>query len=626
LTERTRGNLTVTVRKAPAPIRKLRLRRHRLPIAVLLIFGLSGLLVVAVASVLYLGVWTSRANAIDLARDRGELVTAVVTGRIKQALDPARDQVAYLAETVVKQQMDPMGDPRFLDIVAGALSTTRQITAIAFSTPDYRLLRIFRGPDGTILHAVDVERSPLVRAAMDASRTASGPYWGDIIWSDNAHQPLINFRAPVRDANGRFIGTLYAVMSVADLSSVLQGIFTEFGVTAFILLDHDLVLAHPLLVNGFPGQSEQHPLPRFDQIGDPILARIWDQGTWLDRQRSERLLGGIARMADVSGKTYVFLYDRITEYGPRPWLIGTYLRETTFSAALNRTMDSLAAGTTILVLSALCAWLVGRRLTRQIQSLAIAAHSVRDFEFANVVRLKPSRLRELDDAGRAFNAMVDGLRWFETYVPRALVRRLIRLGADGSIESVEREVTVMFTDIAGYTTLSEKMTATEVASFLNAHFSLIDRCIDGAGGTVDKHLGDGVMAFWGAPELQEDHAERAVEAARTIAHVIAEDNARLRAKGGIPVRVRVGIHTGSATVGNVGGPSRMSYTIVGDTVNSAERLCDLAKQAAPGQSDVVVLLSGDTAAELSDGFEIVPFGEHVLRGRQQATEIFRLVT
>ena len=617
--------MTVTVRKVPAPIRRLRLRRYRLPIAVLLIFGLSGLIIVAVASVLYLGVWTSRTNAVDLARDRAELVTAVVTTRISQALDPARNQVGYLAELIVKQHIDPLHDPRFLDIVGGALGTTRQITAVAFSTPDYHLLRIFRGDDGAIQHAVDIELSPAIRAAIDASRMAPGPYWGDVIWSDAAHQPLINLRAPVRDADSNFIGTLYAVVSVADLSAVLQDILTEFDATAFILLDHDLVLAHPLLVKGFPGQSEQRPLPRFDAIGDPILARIWDQGTWLDRQRSQRLLGGHARMVDINGKSYVFLYERTVEYGPRPWLIGTYLRETTLSAALNRTMNSLAAGSIILVLAALCAWLVGRRLTRQIQSLAAAAHSVRDFEFASVNRVLPSRLRELDDAGKAFNAMIDGLRWFETYVPRALVRRLIRLGANGSVESVEREVTVMFTDIAGYTTLSEKMTATEVANFLNAHFSLIDRCIDGAGGTVDKHLGDGVMAFWGAPEVQADHAERAVSAARAIALAIAEDNARLRAKGGIPVRVRIGIHTGRATVGNVGGPSRMSYTIVGDTVNSAERLCDLGKQAPPGSFDVVVLISGDTAAQVSTAFELAPFGQHVLRGRQQATEIFRLM-
>jgi class 3 adenylate cyclase/HAMP domain-containing protein len=626
LIERIRSGLTVTLRQARAPIRRLRLRRYRLPIAALLIFGLSGLITVAVASVLYLGVWTSRTNAVDLARDRAALITAVVTSRINQALDPAREQVGYLAETIIRQHIDPLKDPRFLDIVGGALGTTRQITAIAFATPDYHLLRVFRGPDGPIDHGITLETSPAIRAAIDSSRLAPGPFWGDVIWSDEAKQPLINLRAPVRNPDGSFVGTLYAVLSVADLSAVLADIRTEFGATAFILLDHDLVLAHPSLVKGFPGQSRETPLPRYDEIGDPVLARIWDQGTWLDRERSERLLGGHARMTEIDGRNYLFLYDRTIEYGPRPWLIGTYLQETTLSAALNRTMDALAAGTTILVLAAVCAWLVGRRLTRQIQSLASAAHSVRDFEFAHVTRLPPSRLRELDDAGRAFNAMIDGLRWFETYVPRALVRRLIRLGAHGNVESVEREVTVMFTDIAGYTTLSEKMAATEVANFLNAHFALIDRCIDEAGGTVDKHLGDGVMAFWGAPEIQADHAERAVRAARAIVDAVAADNKRLRAKGGIPVRIRIGIHSGLATVGNVGGPSRMSYTIIGDTVNSAERLCDLGKQAAPGDYDVVVLVSGDTAAELADTADLKPFSEQVLRGRHRPTKIFRLAT
>src|SRR3546814_18383682 len=111
--------------------------------------------------------------------------------------------------------------------------------------------------------------------------------------------------------------------------------------------------------------------------------------------------------------------------------------------------------------------------------------------------------------------MLGGLRWFETYVPRSLVMRLIRLGDDG-VESEERQVTVMFTDIADFTTASQQLTPHDTADFLNHHFGLIAAAIDETGGTLDTYLGDAVMALWGAPDDQPDHAERACRAALSI--------------------------------------------------------------------------------------------------------------
>ena len=221
--------------------------------------------------------------------------------------------------------------------------------------------------------------------------------------------------------------------------------------------------------------------------------------------------------------------------------------------------------------------------------------------------------------------MLDGLKWFESYVPRTLVRRLMRQGAQGGIESVERDVTVMFTDIAGFTTLSETMTAAETAAFLNAHFGLIGAAIEVEDGTVDKHMGDGVMAFWGAPEAVEDHALRACRAAVIVRAAIVDENARRQALGLVPVHCRIGIHTGPATVGNIGSASRLSYTIVGDTVNSASRLCEMGKMVGHDEQDVVILLGGATASDAAASFVLESMGAHVLRGRHGDTEVFQLL-
>ena len=110
-----------------------------------------------------------------------------------------------------------------------------------------------------------------------------------------------------------------------------------------------------------------------------------------------------------------------------------------------------------------------------------------------MTRLKPSRLRELDEASDAFNRMTTGLRWFETYVPRQLVHRL--MARNSLVESEQKKVTVMFTDIDGFSTLTEHMPAAETAATLNEHFAILVECIEAKGGTVDKYIGDSVMAF-----------------------------------------------------------------------------------------------------------------------------------
>ena len=182
----------------------------------------------------------------------------------------------------------------------------------------------------------------------------------------------------------------------------------------------------------------------------------------------------------------------------------------------------------------------------------------------------------------------------------------------------------MFTDIAGFTSHAEGRPAQEVAEFLNNHFALLADSIEAEGGTVDKFIGDAVMAFWGAPEAQADHAERACRAALSIVDAVHADNQRRQAEGQPAIRVRVGLHSGPVIVGNIGAPGRINYTIVGDTVNTCQRLEQLGKTAGPRDAEVVVLVSAATAALVGPGFTLVRAGKHQVPGRRGRVEIFRL--
>jgi class 3 adenylate cyclase len=202
-------------------------------------------------------------------------------------------------------------------------------------------------------------------------------------------------------------------------------------------------------------------------------------------------------------------------------------------------------------------------------------------------------------------------------VPRTLVTTLIARGDVAALPSEVRDVTVLFTDIVGFTARAETMGAAAAAGFLNDHFTLVTACIEAEGGIVDKYIGDAVMAVWGSLEAQTDHPVRAVRAARAIAAAVRADNAGRTP----PVRMRIGIHSGPVIVGNIGTSTRMDYTVVGDTVNTAQRLENLASQLLP-EADVAILLSQSTASALPCEIVLVPRGEHLLRGRGGPTQVF----
>ncbi len=183
---------------------------------------------------------------------------------------------------------------------------------------------------------------------------------------------------------------------------------------------------------------------------------------------------------------------------------------------------------------------------------------------------------------------------------------------------------MLFTDIVDFTSLAERLSASDAATFLNDHFRLLAACVEAEGGTIDKYIGNSLMAFWGAPELQMDHSVRACRAARAIAAAIVGDNRRRRKLGLPSVRIRIGIHAGPAMVGNIGAPGRINYTLVGDVVNTAQRIEDVAKDFMTDDDEAVVLISDVVQRSVGPEFSAQPIGQHILRGRHAATNVFRL--
>jgi class 3 adenylate cyclase len=265
-------------------------------------------------------------------------------------------------------------------------------------------------------------------------------------------------------------------------------------------------------------------------------------------------------------------------------------------------------------------------MARSIRTITSAAESIERLEFDQPFH-RSSRLREIDDAGHSLDKARGALKWFGAYVPHRLVFRLMELGED-AVRSRRRNVTVMFSDIVEFTPQAEDLPEHQTAELLNHHFALLGACIDHEQGMIDKYIGDAVMAVWGGLSRMEDHADHAVRAALAIAHVIAKDNAVRRAAGEPPIRVRIGLHSGPVVVGNIGAPGRVNFTVVGDTVNIAQRFEQLGKEFMNGE-EIVVLASGSTMGAVRDrdalGLGPLTPEQRIVKGHDEPVEVYRLV-
>ncbi len=599
-------------------------RAWRPTIAVALIFGFGLLVLVAVSSVLFVSLGTARKNTVSLIRQTAEFSVAGLIDRIDIHLGAARQQSEFLARMIKEGEVDPGDRDGLADTMLGALAATPQVQGIGYFSAEGWSLRVGRDSGKVIRIDNQEEPDPDIRRWVRETESQTRTTWGGVFWVPSLNQPHLTTSTPVI-SDGRYLGVISSVVSVRALSTFVDDYALQTGLHPFILYGRDRVLAHPSMIEDLSGLGPENPLPGLAEVGDPLLAEIWNPDKLpleLLQNSGGSLLGHLRLLPD--DEVY-YLYRVLGGYGPRQLYMGVYARDSEVdSSETDRLILAGWVGLAILALSLLTAVILGRGIARPVRDLAEAARAVSSFDFRRVPRAKGSAFRELDSAAGSFNAMLSGLRWFETYVPRSLVLRLIHLGEDG-VKSEERQVTVIFTDIVGFTTASQQLTPRETADFLNHHFALLAAEIEQTGGTVDKYIGDSVMAFWGAPDDQPDHAERACQAALAIAAALEREN-RARAERGLPeVRIRLGLHSGPAIVGNIGAPGRVNYTLIGDTVNLANRLEAFGKEIDADDAAAVVLLSEETRALLGRGWRVADLGAHEMRGRVGEIGVFRLL-
>ncbi len=266
--------------------------------------------------------------------------------------------------------------------------------------------------------------------------------------------------------------------------------------------------------------------------------------------------------------------------------------------------------------------LIASTVNKPVQTLAEGVRRINEGDYTKEVSI--NQRDELGKLASAFNHMVKGLaerdrvrsllgKVVSTAIAEELLSKDIELGGE------ERVVTVLFSDLRGFTSLCERYSAEEMLSLLNEYFTRITAVIEANGGVVDKYIGDAIMALYGAPLKHENDAERSVKTALEMRRALAELNAGFEQRGVVRLDIGVGINTGIVVAGNMGSKSRLNYTVIGDGVNLASRLEGLTKKYG-----VHVIVSGKTRS-LAPNFIFRELDRVRVKGKTEAVAIYEPV-
>ncbi|MGY2887521.1 adenylate cyclase [Bradyrhizobium sp. USDA 4524] len=383
---------------------------------------------------------------------------------------------------------------------------------------------------------------------------AKGPQWFGVVDHPIGPRPSIAFAGPI-DVYQERQGVLAIIIEYTRLSRFLAQLEVGRTGTAFILGAGDELIAAP-----DKNADELHPAhSRIDLL--PLARMALTLAGEEGRKEAWR------RRLTLDGAAYEVGLTPLPFTG---WCLATVIPEAEFLGPVETTLRRLIIG---LAIGALLAALFSAMLARSVIAapLARVVGEIRHVEsFAlDQVRRHPSRLAEISSLSGAIAEMAQGLSAFRKFIPADLVRSLLRQGIEAKPGGSIQELTVMFIDVAGFTGLSERM-GDRVVPLLSRYLDVASEVIVAHGGTIDKFIGDAVMAFWGAPTAQAEHALLGCRAALVCRQGI--EAAGVRDDQGHPLQIRIGINSGRMLVGNVGSELRLNYTVIGDAVNVASRL------------------------------------------------------
>ena len=537
---------------------------------------------------------SSRRALSSLWRGLAGQVAENITDKSLRYLEPAVPYLELTGHLADEGRIDPDDRPAILGYFKAAIDANPEFTWASYGDETGTYVAVYRGEGGKIYGTVrdqllagkttvwndsvlgaDGRFQPLLskqepydprtRSWYKAAAPVAQGVWGQPFLFTSHHQPGFFYSKRLM-RNGKLHGVWAVQWEVKYLSDFLSKIRLGERGRVYVVAKNGMVVGHPDFKVLATKDGQQQFINAADHP-DALLRGAWNE--WSQRGKPERFAFG----------SYLGLAEPFPARTGIDWVvIGVVPEDDFFGEAKRQAKIAALISSICLLVAVFFGAFLANRIAHALREMSDELERIGRFELgARELIAQKSFVREVNVMGDSANRMKKSLRSFAKYVPTRLVQELMQSGSEAVLGGNKKELTILFCDIAGFTTISEKMKPDELVDALAEYFASASDAVHANGGTVDKFIGDAVMAFWGAPQEIDDAPARACRAALAIQSSVRAMSARWVAQGRPHFDVRIGINTGECLVGNIGSQQRMNYTVMGDSVNLASRLEGLNK-------------------------------------------------
>lgn len=414
-------------------------------------------------------------------------------------------------------------------------------------------------------------------------------------------------------------GAVFGVdITLSELSTFLAEQRISETSRVFLFDDSGRLIAHP---------DETMPITREDtqdgvkvslamagSVADPLVRAV------VATYNPNRHGTGQTFSVMVDEERYIAMVQRAPGTPTVPQRVAVVAKASDFTQAIDATrLRSLLVSLGLVIVTLPLIYLLSRRIAHALSNLAQEAEKIQDFDLDGDVNVQTSIL-EVHQLAGAIDRMKNGLRTFKRYVPADLVRDIIASRVTPELGGERQELTILFTDVANFTTISESVPPEDLMIRTSIYFEVLGEVIHRYKGSVDKYIGDAIMAFWNAPVSDPDHVFNACAATLLMRRSSTILNKELE-KNKFPIfYTRFGLHCGETVVGNVGSSDRMNYTAVGASVNLASRLEGMNKFYG-----TQILVSETVQRRVSEAFQFRVVDRVLPKGAVTPVEIYELL-
>lgn len=636
----------------PPPAQSARLP----PFRAVLVAVLLALVIGSLGVVVWLSHRSAQGTAQRLALQVLDQQAERVQGEIEAVLREASLQGQVTAKLLAAGVLPPddctqlvhalhealVASPRLSYLSFGRETNGNYCHAVRGSKGNLSVRTVLRGADGHLtltdyarenraLRQIDRQtgmdgRDPRPRPYYKAAQAAGKSVWTEtylfLAAREDLDVPGVTYATPVKSQDGSLLGVVSADFDLYALSSFLGKLALTDRAGSFVVeLRHDgsrRVIAHPephwLTEPLASGGADFVPVERIkDERVRLVLDHFGSSSQELPARDDFEFTG------EKRGRHFAQM-RRIRNAEGLDWLLCLTVPADEILRDANQALQhQLLVALACALAAVLLGWLLSGAITRPLQALAAQARQIGQFELGEPAK-SSSRVRELAELGRSFETMRAGLRSFRKYVPAELVRQLVQSGIEAKPGGHRDVLTIFFADIAGFTTVAESLAPEALTQWLGEYLDAMTTIVLQEDGTVDKYIGDAVMAFWGAPKPYGDHAYAACRTALLCQRKMAELQKVWSQRGLPPVACRIGVNTGAAMVGNVGSNERLEYTALGDAVNLASRLEGANKFYG------TLILIGDTTRQIAANRIIArPVDKLSVKGKRDGVVVHELL-